>query len=247
MWWAALTARRETGGATGHINYTSPHADLGKLSNSGFTYNGVTRAIDGLFVDRNGHFQIWVDSGDGSALPNSAVLHVGNQSVTLGSATRHSFKTIYNDGPAPTMREDTYWWQSGSHGVSLSDRQVVAAWLEVPAGSELPGTPRSVNAQARDGKANLEWVAPPEVPSKPVTSYEYQQEGTEDVELHGRNGDDKGGGGSRQRRELHLPGAGSERGGQGRGVGAVECGDAYRCGDACRVAHGELRVGSGGA
>ena len=184
LWWAALTARRETGGATGHINYTAPHADLGKLSDSEggsrFTYDGVTRAIEAMFVDSSGHFQLWVDSGDESALPNSAVLHVGNQSVTLASATRHSFKTIYNDGPAPTMREDTYWWQSGSHGVSLSDRQVVAAWLEAPAGSELPGTPRSVEAQARDGKANLEWVAPPEVPSKPVTSYEYQQEGTEE-------------------------------------------------------------------
>ena len=30
LWWAALTARRETGGATGHIDYTSPHADTGK-------------------------------------------------------------------------------------------------------------------------------------------------------------------------------------------------------------------------
>ena len=77
------------------------------------------------------------------------------------------------------MRDHTYWWQSGSHGVSLSDRQVVAVWLEAPAGSELPGTPRSVEAQARDGRASLEWVPPPEVPSKPVTSYEYQQEGTE--------------------------------------------------------------------
>ena len=27
VWWAALTAHRETGGATGHIDYTSPHAD----------------------------------------------------------------------------------------------------------------------------------------------------------------------------------------------------------------------------
>ena len=86
---------------------------------------------------------------------------------------------MYNDGRAPTMRDHTYWWQSGSHGVSLSDRQVVAVWLEAPAGSELPGTPRSVEAQARDGRASLEWVPPPEVPSKPVTSYEYQQEGTE--------------------------------------------------------------------
>ena len=179
VWWAALTARRETGGATGHIDYTSPHADTGKLSNDSFTYGGVTRAIDGLFADRNGHFQIWVDSGNGSVLPNGSVLHVGSESLTLGSATRQSFRTMYNDGRAPIMREHTYWWQSGSHGVSLSDRQVAAVWLEVPAGSELPGVPRSVNAQARDGKASLEWGAPPEVPSKPVTSYEYQQEGTE--------------------------------------------------------------------
>ena len=179
VWWAALTARRETGGATGHIDYTSPHADTGKLSNDSFTYGGVTRAIDGLFVDRNGHFQIWVDSGNGSVLPNGSVLHVGSESLTLGSATRQSFRTMYNDGRTPIMREHAYWWQSGSHGVSLSDRQVVAVWLEVPAGSELPGVPRSVNAQARDGKASLEWGAPPEVPSKPVTSYEYQQEGTE--------------------------------------------------------------------
>ena len=179
LWWAALTARRETGGATGHIDYTSPHADTGKLSNDSFTYGGVTRAIDGLFVDRNGHFQIWVDSGNGSVLPNGSVLHVGSESLTLGSATRQSFRTMYNDGKTPIMREHAYWWQSGSHGVSLSDRQVVAVWLEVPAGSELPGVPRSVNAQARDGKASLEWGAPPEVPSKPVTSYEYQQEGTQ--------------------------------------------------------------------
>ena len=179
LWWAALTARRETGGATGHINYTSPHADTGKLSNSSFTYNGVARAIKGVFANASGHFQIWVDSGDGSALPNSVVLHVGNRSIELGSATRQTFRTMYNDGLAPTMRDHTYWWQSGSHGVSLSDRQVVAVWLEAPAGSELPGTPRSVEAQARDGRASLEWVPPPEVPSKPVTSYEYQQEGTE--------------------------------------------------------------------
>ena len=114
VWWAALTARRETGGATGHINYKSPHSDLGKLSDSDgegesrFTYNGVTRAVDALFVDRNGHFQFWVDSGDGSALPNGSVLHVGSESLTLESATRQSFMTMYNDGRPPTMRDHTY-------------------------------------------------------------------------------------------------------------------------------------------
>ena len=94
LWWAALTARRETGGATGHIDYTSLHADTGKLSNDSFTYGGVTRAIKGVFADTSGHFQIWVDSGDGSALPNSVVLHVGNRSIELGSATRQTFRTM---------------------------------------------------------------------------------------------------------------------------------------------------------
>ena len=115
LWWAALTARWETGGATGHINYTSPHADLGKLSNSSFTYNGVARAIKGVFADAGGHFQIWVDSGDGSALPNSVVLHVGNRSIELGSATRQTFRTIYNDGRAPTMPEAIRHDHRGEH------------------------------------------------------------------------------------------------------------------------------------
>ena len=98
LWWAALTARWETGGITGHINYRNTDRDTGKLSNNSFTQGGVTRAIKGLFVDSTGHFQIWVDSGNGSALPNGLVLHVGNQSLTLGSATQQSFKTMYNDG-----------------------------------------------------------------------------------------------------------------------------------------------------
>ena len=242
LWWAALTARRETGGATGHIDYTSPHADTGKLSNDSFTYGGVTRAIDGLFVDRNGHFQIWVDSGNGSVLPNGSVLHVGSESLTLGSATRQSFRTMYNDGRTPIMREHAYWWQSGSHGVSLSDRQVVAVWLEVPAGSELPGVPRSVNAQARDGKASLEWGAPPEVPSKPVTSYEYQQEGTETWNSTGGTATTKEVTGLANGASYTFPGACGERGGQGRGVGADAGGDAGGT-----RADGVVRVGSGGA
>ena len=179
VWWAALTARSEVDGLTGHINYTGP-VNTGKLSNIHFTQGGALREIQGLFVNSIGNLQLWVDSGNAAALPNSLVLHVGTESLALGSATRQSFKTTYTDGRAPTMRDHTYWWFSGSHSVSLSDREVVAVWLEAPSGSELPGAPMSAEAQARDGGAGLEWVAPPEVPSKPVTSYEYQQEGTEE-------------------------------------------------------------------
>ncbi len=132
-----------------------------------------------------GTSRFWVHSGNGSVLPNGSVLHVGSESLTLGSATRQSFRTMYNDGKTPIMREHAYWWQSGSHGVSLSDRQVVAVWLEVPAGSELPGVPRSVNAQARDGKASLEWGAPPEVPSEACHVLRVPAGRHGDVELHG--------------------------------------------------------------
>ena len=62
------------------------------------------------------------------------------------------------------------------------------------------------------------------------------------MELHGRDGDDEGGDGPRQRRELHLPGARCERGGQGRGVGADAGGDAGGTG-----ADGLVRVGAGSA
>ena len=54
LWWAALTVRRETGGYTGHIDYTAPHTDTGKLSNASVTQNGVTIEIKGLFVDSQG-------------------------------------------------------------------------------------------------------------------------------------------------------------------------------------------------
>ena len=178
LWWAALTARRETGGATGYLDYASAE-DTGKLSDNTFTLGGLTREIEGLFV-QNGTLQVWVDSGDGFQLPNNFVLHVGTVELTLGSASKQSFQITYNDGSAPTMRDHTYWWYSGEHGVSLSDRQVVAVWLEDPSGTYLPQAPRSVQAEPKDGAAELKWTAPPEVPSKPVLHYEYQKNGSDE-------------------------------------------------------------------
>ena len=178
LWWAALTARRETGGATGYLDYEYGE-DTGKLSDNTFILGGLEREIEGLFV-QNGALQVWVDSGDGFQLPNNLVLHVGNVELTLGSASKQSFETTYNDGSTPTMRDHTYRWYSGEHGVSLSDRQVVAVWLEDPSGTYLPQAPRSVQAEPKDGAAELKWTAPPEVPSKPVLNYEYQKNGSDE-------------------------------------------------------------------
>ena len=54
LWWAALTARRETGGAVGFLDYEYSNGtdapDTGKLSDSTFILRGVTREIEGLFV-----------------------------------------------------------------------------------------------------------------------------------------------------------------------------------------------------
>ena len=195
VWWAALTARRETGGYVGHIDYRDPHEDTGKLYTpyeiSGvltgkalFTYDGTTREIDGLMLDSQGDLQLWVDAGskDGPTLPNSMVLHVGSVSLSLDSATRQSFYTLHNTGTMEMRRDHTYEWASGVHGVSLNDRDVVAVWLSEAAGGGrgLPGTPADVRATPRDGGAGLNWAGPPEIPNKPVLYYEYQQEGTEE-------------------------------------------------------------------
>ena len=176
LWWAALTVGR--GAQTvGHVDYTGP-ADVGKLSDDGFSYGGVAREIDAVFVDDGGHLQLWVDSGNRSQLPNAMVLHVGGESMTLGSASRQSFGTTHTDGTIVTKRDHAYWWRSGSHSVSLSDRDVVAVWLERPTGTRgLPGTPAEPKATPKDRGAKLRWEAPEEVPGKQISYYEYQQEG----------------------------------------------------------------------
>ncbi len=184
VWWAALTASVENGGVVGHIDYREPFPDTGKLSDDAFTYDGIGREIDAVYLDRTGHFQIWVDSGNGSALPNDLVLHVGSASMTLGSATQ-SFGTTYTEGMTPMVREHTYWWQAGSHSVAFSNRQAVAVWLEEPDGTRsVPGTPQDVQGTPGDGKVKLQWE-PPSPPGngtrsvQQVLHYEYQQEGTE--------------------------------------------------------------------
>ena len=185
VWWAALTASLETGGVVGHIDYREPFPDTGKLSDDTFTYDGIGREIDAVYLDRTGHFQIWVDSGNGSALPNDLVLHVGSASMTLGSATQQFFGTTYTEGMTPMVREHTYWWQAGSHDVAFSNRQAVAVWLEEPDGTRsVPGTPQDVQGTPGDGKVKLKWE-PPSPPGngtrsvQQVLHYEYQQEGTE--------------------------------------------------------------------
>ena len=183
VWWAALTPASETGGVVGHIDYREPFPDTGKLSDDTFTYDGIGREIDAVYLDRTGHFQIWVDSGNGSALPNDVVLHVGSAKMTLGSATQQSFGTTYTEGMTPMVREHTYWWQAGSHGVSLTSRQAVAVWLEEPDGTRsVPGPPQDVQGTPGDGKLKLKWEPPSGNGTKSVQQvlhYEYQQEGTE--------------------------------------------------------------------
>ena len=184
VWWAALTPSLETGGVVGHIDYREPFPDTGKLSDDTFTYDGIGREIDAVYLDRTGHFQIWVDSGNGSALPNDLVLHVGSASMTLGSATQQSFGTSYSDGMTPMVREHTYWWQAGSHSVSVTNRQAIAVWLEEPDGTRfVPGIPQDVEGTPGDGKVKLKWEPPPGngTRSAPqVLHYEVHQEGTED-------------------------------------------------------------------
>ena len=174
LWWAALTAGSTTDGYVGYLG-----TSMGKVSDSTFTHGGVTRGIDGVYIS-GGRLTLLVDSGDGSQLPNRFVLHVGNEEMTLGSASTQSFETTYNDGSPPSTDDHYYRWYSGTHSVSLSDRDVVAVWLEDPGGTDLPRVPRSLRATQMDGAAKLTWETPPEVPSKPVKYYEYQRNGSDE-------------------------------------------------------------------
>lgn len=106
LWWAALTARRTTDGVTGYLG-----ANHGKVSGSTFTHGGVTREIDGVYVS-GGRLNLLVDSGDGSRLPDSMVLHVGDEELILGSASTQAFETTYNDGSPPNTRDHAYRWYS---------------------------------------------------------------------------------------------------------------------------------------
>ena len=174
LWWAALTAGSTTDGYVGYLG-----TSVGKVSDSTFTHGGVTRGIDGVYIS-GGRLTLLVDSGDGSQLPNGFVLHVGNEEMTLGSASTQSFETTYNDGSPPSTDDHYYRWYSGAHSVSLSDRDVVAVWLEDPGGTDLPRVPRSLRATEMDSAAKLTWDAPVEVPSKPVKYYEYQKNGSDE-------------------------------------------------------------------
>ena len=100
--------------------------------------------------------------------------------VTFQSATWFSPKPIRVSAPQDAD------WDPGTvtieHTVSGAEADTfsigdVAVWLEDPGTRGLPGRPSNLRAQAKDGGAMLEWDAPPEVPSKPVTHYEYQQDG----------------------------------------------------------------------
>ena len=81
------------------------------------------------------------------------------------------------------VRGHTYWWQAGSHSVSLTNRQAVAVWLEEPDGTRsVPEPPQDVQGTPGDGKVKLKWEPPPGNGTRSVQQvlhYEYQQEGTE--------------------------------------------------------------------
>ena len=99
----------------------------------------------------------------------------------------------------------------------------------------LPGRPRDVRGTSGEGSVGLKWTPPLEDPEKPVLNYEYQQDGETGWTPTGDAGDDEGGDGPHQRRELQVPGARGELGGDGIGVGAVCAGDAGGAGADRRI------------
>ena len=181
LWWAALTARRGTQVTGYRRNYGNSvyysNSTLGNLSRTEFSHGGDTYTFEGIHVDDRGGLWVTLGSRRGLQLPNHLALHVGDASLTLGSASRQYFESRGNGEGGPWAQ--TYWWFAGEHGVNLRDRDVVPAWLEDPGGSGTPAVPRALRAEALEGGAQLHWVAPPQSENS-ILHYEYQQEGDED-------------------------------------------------------------------
>ena len=124
----------------------------------------------------------------GPATTVTVSLDVTSGSGVTVNPTQVTFQTATWFSPKPirvSVPQDADW-DPGTvtieHTVSGAEADTfsigdVAIWLEEPGTRGLPGRPSNLRAQAKDEGAMLEWDAPPEVPSKPVTHYEYQQDG----------------------------------------------------------------------
>lgn len=64
----------------------------------------------------------------------------------IGTATGHSFETVYQNGGQTDVRSHAYRWTATQHGVTLADRDLVAARLDGPHTGDLPGAPTAVPA-----------------------------------------------------------------------------------------------------
>ena len=173
VWWGTFRAGGDAGQAVGYL----PALGVGYLSDTDFDYAGAMRTIQAIYLS-DGTLHMWMEMGDSDALPNTMVLHIGDDVVPLADAQH-----IDHDANSQNPRLHWYRWQAGQHEVDWTGGELVGIWLQGPREQQLPAAPTALTATPVPGGVSLQWEAPNDGGS-PILEYEYQQR--DDTGVHGR-------------------------------------------------------------
>ena len=135
------------------------------------------RTIQAIYLS-DGTLHMWMEMGAADALPNTMVLHIGDDVVPLADAQH-----IDHDANSQNPRLHWYRWPAGQHEVDWTGGELVGIWLEGPREQRLPAAPTALTATPVPGGVSLQWEAPNDGGS-PILEYEYQQR--DDTGVHGR-------------------------------------------------------------
>ena len=173
VWWGTFRAGDNAGLSFGYL----PALGVGYLSDTDFDYAGAMRTIQAIYLS-DGTLHMWMEMGDADALPNTMVLHIGDDVLPLADAQH-----IDHDAGSLNPRLHWYRWPAGQHEVDWTGGELVGIWLEGPREQRLPAAPTALTATPVPGGVSLQWEAPNDGGS-PILEYEYQQR--DDTGVHGR-------------------------------------------------------------
>ena len=173
VWWGTFRAGDNAGLSFGYL----PALGVGYLSDTDFDYAGAMRTIQAIYLS-DGTLHMWMEMGAADALPNTMVLHIGDDVVPLADAQH-----IDHDAGSLNPRLHWYRWPAGQHEVDWTGGELVGIWLEGPRQQQLPAAPTALTATPVPGGVSLQWEAPSDGGS-PILDYEYQQR--DDTGVHGR-------------------------------------------------------------
>ena len=169
-------------------------------------------------------------------VPHSLSATRGNRQVMLSwvqpsggaEVTRYEYEQDVSGAWISTRSTDTdYTVRNLTNGQSYTFRVRAAnsAGQSAPSAASssvtpatAPGAPRNIGVTAGDEQVTLNWTAPASNGGETITGYEYEQNGSGDLGLHGRDGPERHGDGPDERPVLQVQGAGPQQRRGGRGL-----------------------------